>query len=442
MLQGSLGLLALAGLSGLAACASPAPRSASPRPPGLHPLAGGVARERLAVGGVANLPAVVAGMRAFGADLYRGTATVAANWTVSPLSIEVAFGMLRAGCRGSSAREVDSVFGFSPGSAPEGSPHAALNALTAHLVTTGPVGTAPHPPPPGTLAPAPIIAVANGLFVDTAFTAEVNHAFLHVLGSQYGASPTAVSFADPAAAVAINAWVARQTRDRIKKLFDHLDPSTVMVLANAVYLKAAWLNQFSEAASTNGAFTTPTGHRVGARLMRQQVESVPYAAGAGWQRVSLPYVGNELTMRVVVPTGHAADVASLAPALAAATEPALRDRPAMIDLTLPRWDTATNLPLLSALSKLGMADVFGPKADLTGIAPGLHVSDAIHRANITVDERGTEAAAVTGIAIDTSISAQPPIVVRADRPFAWAVVHEPTGAPVFIGHVTNPAVSR
>jgi serpin B len=93
---------------------------------------------------------------------------------------------------------------------------------------------------------------------------------------------------------------------------------------------------------------------------------------------------------------------------------------------------------VAALTKLGMADVFDGRADLTGIAAGLHVSDAIHRANVTVDERGTEAAAVTGIAVGTAGRTGSPIIMRADRPFAWAIVHEPTGTPVFVGHVSDP----
>ena len=440
MLQGALGLLASASLPSLAGCAS-SPTS-SPSAPGLHPLTAGLARRDVPLSSVANLAAVLAGMRTFSAELHRVSATVADNWTVSPLSIAVAFGMLRAGCRGATAREVDAVFGFPAGPAPQGSAHPALNALTAHLVTAGPVGTAASPTPSGKVAPDPIVAIANGLFVDQAFASRVNRQFMQTLAKQYGASPTAVSFADPASATAaINAWVARQTRDRIKKLFDSLDPSTVLVLANAVYLKAAWLNQFSRAMTTDGPFTTPTGRQVTAQLMRQQLDAVPYAAGDGWRRISLPYVGDELTMRVVVPTRPAADTASLATALAAATQPSIHDRRCWVDLTLPRWNTATGLPLVAALGKLGMADVFSPKADLGGIAAGLSVSDAIHRADITVDERGTEAAAVTGIAVAMAVRAGAPITMRADRPFAWAVVHEPTGTPIFTGHVTNPTTA-
>jgi serpin B len=165
---------------------------------------------------------------------------------------------------------------------------------------------------------------------------------------------------------------------------------------------------------------------------------VGYAAGDGWQRVSLPYAGGDLVMRIVVPTRPARDLAALASALALATQTGTPDPVRAVELTLPRWSTATTLPLKRTLAGLGMPDAFGGHADLAGIAPELFVSDAVHRANITVDEKGTEAAAVTGVAIAASSIGGAPVMVRADRPFAWAIVHGPTGTPMFTGHVVDP----
>ena len=375
--------------------------------------------------------------------MYRQAATTTANWTISPLSIDVAFGMLRAGARGGTAKQIDHVFGFPASSSPSGSPHAPLNALTARLTTDRPVPTTPPSPSPSPSAghdagqpPPPIVAIANGLFLDQSFAAQVEKAFLRVLAGQYGAGPDLVRFSDPSAAATINAWVERQTRGRITRLFDQLDPGTRLVLANAVYLKAAWQLPF-DGQTTVGAFTTGSGHQVHAHLMHQ-TSRFGYAAGDGWQRVSLPYAGGDLVMRIVVPTRPARDVATLGRALAAAVQSGPPDPIRAVYLTLPRWSTATSMSLVKQLSALGMASTFGSHADLSGIAPGLFVSDAIHRANITVDEKGTEAAAVTGIAIAVSGIAGPVATVRVDRPFAWAIVHEPTGTPMFTGHVVDP----
>ena len=91
-------------------------------------------------------------------------------------------------------------------------------------------------------------------------------------------------------------------------------------------------------------------------------------------------------------------------------------------------------PSLAKLREIGLTDL----TNFGGISgSGLSVSDAIHRANITVDEQGTEAAAVTGIAIAICGGCGPP-AVRADHPFAFAIVHRPTKTPLFIGHVADP----
>jgi serine protease inhibitor len=442
VLQGGLGLLALSGLPVLSACGSASPHPAATGTGAPRPLTVDLARADVPLNHI-DVAAVVAGMTRFGTDLYRTAATITANWTMSPLSIDAAFGMLRAGARGGTAKQIDHVFGYPAGSASAGSPHPMLNALTAQLTSNRPVPTTPSSSSPSSAGsgagqpPRPIVAIANGLFVDQSFQPHVQKAFLRILAGQYGASPELVSFSNPSATATINAWVDGQTRGRITKLFDHLDPSTLLVLANAVYLKAAWALPFEAGQTTTGAFTTGGGHQVRAQFMRQTC-GFGYAAGDGWQRVSLPYAGGELVMRIVVPTRPARDIATLARALAAAVQLNKPDQHRAVDLTLPRWNTATVLPLPAQLIKLGMPLTFGGHADLSGIAPGLSVSDAIHRANITVDEKGTEAAAVTGIAIAASAIAGASAVVRADRPFAWAIVHEPTGTPLFTGHVVDP----
>ena len=376
-------------------------------------------------------------MDAFGQHLHRVAAKVGENFTASPLSIAVAFGMLRAGARGSTGSQIDAVFGFPTGPAPQGSPHQALNALTASLVTDQPVPLGPAPTASGAYGPKPIVAMANALFVAESFRKAVAPAFVELLARDYGARTSVVNFTSGQAKKTIDAWVVTQTRGRIKKLFDSLDPDTLLVLANAVYLKAAWLDQFTSP-TTTADFTTTAGTMVPAKLMHQSLEAATYAETAQWQRITMPYVGGELSMRIVLPRAAVRSLAALTTLLPVATDRTAPDQRVIVDLSLPRWDTGTDLDLFKPLVSLGMPDAFSPGADFSGLAPGLQVTQAIHRANITVDEKGTEAAAVTGIGMGTSAVVGTPVVMRVDRPFVWAVVHEPTGAPVFVGHVVDP----
>lgn len=138
-------------------------------------------------------------------------------------------------------------------------------------------------------------------------------------------------------------------------------------------------------------------------------------------------------MQVIVPRGAHAPAELLSPGTLSRVQAELRSE--RVDLSMPRWDFATDLDLLPALRHLGLT----ARDDFSGMSPEqLTLAQAVHRANITVDEWGTEAAAVTGLAFIASAPVAPPIVVRADRPFAFAIVHRPTGAPLFIGHVADP----
>ncbi|MGH3990367.1 MAG: serpin family protein, partial [Pseudonocardiaceae bacterium] len=297
--------------------------------------------------------------------------------------------------------------------------------------------TAGAPPPrssPGaTRAPdvrpaPPVVAIANGLFVQDGLP--VTDGFLRTLASQYGAG--ARIFPPGQGAEQINAWVREQTAERIGRLFDQLDPATRLVLANAVYLKADWQTPFAKNPTTDATFTRADGTMAAVPMMRQQ-ESLRYASGQGWQAVELPYAGSELSMRVIVPQGALTPPEVLSPLTLAQVEALLRA--AQVELFLPRWDFATGLDLLPALNTLGLTAL----DDFSGMSQErLALDQAVHRANITVDEWGTEAAAVTGLAFTVSAPPEPQVVVRADRPFAFTIVHQPTGAPLFIGHVADP----
>ncbi|MGH3947041.1 MAG: serpin family protein [Pseudonocardiaceae bacterium] len=386
-------------------------------------LAQGVSRE---VPRQAPVEQIVAGLTRFGHDLYTVAAAPASNTVISPLSVGYAFGMARAGAAGQTASQLDQVFGF-----PASGPHAAFNDLDRQIVTAG--APPPRSSPGATRAPdvrpaPPVVAIANGLFVQDGLP--VTDGFLRTLASQYGAG--ARIFPPGQGAEQINAWVREQTAERIGRLFDQLDPATRLVLANAVYLKADWQTPFAKNPTTDATFTRADGTMAAVPMMRQQ-ESLRYASGQGWQAVELPYAGSELSMRVIVPQGALTPPEVLSPLTLAQVEALLRA--AQVELFLPRWDFATGLDLLPALNTLGLTAL----DDFSGMSQErLALDQAVHRANITVDEWGTEAAAVTGLAFTVSAPPEPQVVVRADRPFAFTIVHQPTGAPLFIGHVADP----
>jgi serpin B len=147
----------------------------------------------------------------------------------------------------------------------------------------------------------------------------------------------------------------------------------------------------------------------------------------------LPYSGGELAMRVLVPDDLTALEQRLDTLEWDRIETAMTS--GIVDLSLPKWDIDTSIDLSDPLPELGIEI---PGGDYSGIAPGLFLGQAVHGANITVDEHGTEAAAGTGLGFEESGPPPPDATIRADRPFLYAIVHQPTGLILFIGHVTDP----
>lgn len=377
-----------------------------------------------------SLAPAVQAITTFGYKLYQASSATGENAVLSPLSIATAFGMARAGAVGATAAEIDQVLGF-----PADGPHAVFNKLIRAVDTTP--GALPRTAPNATRTPgqpaAPIVSIANGLFVQDGFP--LKDAFTQTLGTQYAAQVRAVDFGAPSASQAIDAWVREQTAERIKKLFDHLDPATKVVLANAVYLKADWKIPFAEHPTQDAPFMRADGTTVPVPMMQQQGQ-LRYATGDGWQAVELPYAGDELAMWILVPTGTTTPTGLLAPATLSTVATSLR--PGRVDLSIPRWDFGTSLDLVEQLTKLGMRTASGPGADFSAMADGVFLGQAVHRANITVDEWGTEAAAVTGLMFPTSGALSAEVTIRADHPFALAIIHTPTKTPLFIGHVADP----
>ncbi|WP_149362020.1 serpin family protein [Lolliginicoccus suaedae] len=352
-----------------------------------------------------------------------------ANTVYSPLSIATAFAMLRAGAGGTTAEQLDTVFGY-PGTTP-------AQAYGDLLDTIGTTSEPPEPTDPGATRgsddpPAPtVVALAQGLFVQEGL--DLGDEFTDTLSDQFGAQPEQVDFASSDAVQVLNDWASDNTAGRITEMFDRLDPATVAVLANATYMKAEWQVQFSENETRDEPFTRPGGATVTTPMMNKQNLRVRHIEAPGWTAIALPYRGDELVMWIALdPTDEAAAPPAVTEAMLAELARGGTERSAQV--AVPRFRIDTSTGLLDTLARLGLTDLGG----LDDIAPGFTLSDAIHRATITVDEAGTEAAAVTGLAGVTSMPPQSQITFRADQAFSFVLMHQPTGMPLFAGTTTDP----
>jgi serpin B len=362
------------------------------------------------------------------AELARGTDSAL---VFSPASIALALAMARTGARGETASQMDTVLGGI------GSDAAAqsLNALDQALATRSGTFKA-HDGESYDL----LLSIANAPFAQN--DTHWQQAFLDALASRYGAGVRLVDFKTDTegARKQINAWVDQETRKRIPELLAPglLDPLVRLVLVNAIYLKAPWLTPFAAEATRDGTFHRLDG--TSAKLpMMALTEDLPYAAGDGWQAVELPYVGGSLALDIFVPDDFRAFEVSAATLVPAATR-ALTQR--HIDLTMPRFKAETKVDLVQLLKSMGMPLAFDPeRADFSGMTTEeqLYISNVVHQANISVDEKGTEAAAATAVVMRTTAMPAEPVKLVVDRPFFFVLRDLATGADLFVGHIVDPS---
>jgi len=378
--------------------------------------------------------AAAAGINALGLDMLRVLAAQEPNTVISPASIAIALGMARAGANGQTAAEMDTV--MRGVGAPDNA--AWLNALDQALASrSGSFEDSSGETRDVTLR------IANAPFSQRGMPLE--EAYLTALAEAYGAGVRLVDYIGDAdgSRRLINAWVDEQTEHRIEELLpaDSVNELTRLILVNAIYLKAPWRIPFAEEATADRTFIRADGSRVDVPMMSAG-HQMEFASGAGWQAVNLPYVGDKLSMLLILPDDPSAFLETLDASQLDAIVAGL-DGSRVVELSLPKFGIETQAELGDLLSALGMPTAFDENAaDFSGIttAERLHISAVIHQANIDVDEAGTEAAAAT--AVIGSVTGGPPpekVELRFDRPFLFALRDIETGAVLFLGAVGDPS---
>jgi serpin B len=386
-------------------------------------------------------------------DLHRQLATDGENLCVSPYSIESALAMTFAGADGQTRTELARVLHFpNDGGAVPASFASLQHSLEDMSKKT--VTIAERLKETGGSSEPIALAIANRLFAQKGY--EFRDSFLALVKQNFGAAFEPLDFVADASGAThhINQWVAGQTRDRIRDLIPAgaLNETTRLVLANAIYLKAPWADPFPEGGTKQEPFHIRGNTPVDVPMMRQENKHFGYAKREGFTAVSLPYFGEELQFLVLVPdkvNGLSALEAKLtAEMLAQCAKLEERD----VDLHLPKFKfEPPTIALAEKFEALGMKTAFNHpagSANFDRIAPRkpddyLYISQVFHKTFIAVDEKGTEAAAATAVAMMAASALRPntpppPIEVKVDRPFLYAIQHIPSGVCLFLGRVTDP----
>jgi serpin B len=351
----------------------------------------------------------------------------AGNVALSPASIATALTITWGGAKGDTATQMQKVLGLA------GEPDILLSRW----------GNLYKSLQSDTLKMANRIYGEKSFGIDTTYFTIVRHAFdVWIEPIDFAADPDG-------SRTKINTWVADETKQRIKDLLPphSIDSQTRLVIVNAIYFLADWAHPF------NASRTQPRDFFVDGKTAKPvptmtQANAFMYASGEGAALVELPYKDKRTSMYVLVP-----DARDGLPAIEAKLEPtmkALQQKLAMqrITLSLPRFtiDPPSAIDLAKVLQTLGIVDAFSQaKADFSNIAKPKTAADKIfisavfHKAFVKVDEKGTEAAAATAIAMPRGGPPPKATELVVDHPFLFVIVDKASGLILFMGRVTDPA---
>lgn len=358
---------------------------------------------------------------AFGADLHCKLAVGGGNVVFSPASVAAALTMALAGARGETAAELANVLRLD---GPE-SAAAALGELSG--IRSGDDLTLRAP---------------NTMWLDSALS--VREEYQRQLAGSVGVERCDFRGAPDAARESINAAVADATAGKITGLIQRgvIDSTTRLVLVNAIYMNALWTHQFPVENTKDLPFYPERMPATAVPSMRLQA-ALAYHRGDGCQSVLLPYRGGTLAMAVLLPDGPLSEFAEPARVSGALSGLLATGTECQVELTLPRFRTEAAFRLEDTLRSLGVRQAFADEADFSGIsAEWLAISAVVHKAWIDVGEKGTEAAAATGVVMrNLAIVRKPDPDVRlvVDRPFLFAIADTQTGLPLFLGQFARPA---
>jgi serpin B len=371
---------------------------------------------------------LVQGNTTFALDMYHQVRAREGNIFFSPYSISTAFAMTYTGARSTTAEQMAEVlhFSFDPCQL-----HPAFHELQTHFNTLQ--ESRPFR-----------LNITNALWIQKDYA--LLQEFKDLNQKYYGANLFNLNFkGDPEGSrLKINDWVEDKTEGKIKDLLPGgvIKTLTRLVLTNTIYFKAEWEHTFNADKTEEQDFWISAEDKIKVRMMTQKAP-LGYWENETLQVLEIPYVQRDLSMIVCLPRKRDGlpDLESklTTETLQEWTSGLERQH---VNIFFPKFTTTQNLNLKEILLALGMVDAFTDAADFSGMESKkeLHITDALHKAFIDVDEKGTEAAAATAVVMGIT-SIRPPEVVpefRADHPFLFLIRDNRTESILFMGRLTQP----
>ena len=416
-------------LIGLSACAPTAPAETVQATGSV--LLSEKQREQLPEVAPSDISSLTEGNSVFAFNLYKLLSKEEGNLFYSPYSISAALAMTYAGARGDTEKQMADTLQFYLS---QNQLHPAFNSLDQELASRGEGAQ-------GKDGEGFRLNIVNAIWGQKDYTFLTS--FLDTLAESYGAGLRILDFISETepSRIAINDWVSDETEGRIEDLIPQgaISQMTRLVLTNAIYFNAAWQYPFEEDATSPGVFYLLNGAEVTVPMMKQQ-ESFSYTEGDNYQAVELPYDGQELSMVILLPDSGQFEAFEKAIEYQYVKDIMEDLERREVRLTMPKFEFDSSFGLKKTLAEMGMPTAFSAGADFSGMTGNkdLFISDVIHKAFVSVDEAGTEAAAATAVIMELTAMPEMPVEVTLNRPFIFVIRDIETGAILFVGRVMNP----
>jgi serpin B len=383
-----------------------------------------------------DMSTLVEGNTAFALDLYRFLTNEKQdeNRFFSPYSISLCFAMAYGGARNNTKTQMEEVFHYTLG---QDYLHSAFNGLALDLASR-------EQDFDGDGQEDFKLNVANSMWgqKDYEFLTE----YLDLLAENYGAGIRLVDLQNEpdSSCKVINDWVSENTEGLIDSIIEPSDLNvySLFVLVNAIYFKAKWMDEFSEEGTHDDVFYTPQGE-VTVPMMNQWCY-VNYSEGENYQAAELLYLGGDFGMLILLPSEGSFEECESSLTTEQIDQIIADFESQEVVLKLPKFDCRPDeINLKDVLSQMGMTDAFiWPGADFSGMDGTLliYLEWARHKAFVSVDEHGTEAAAATAIGGGAGgYPETPEIEFIVNRPFIFLIRDRVTGTILFMGRILDPS---
>ena len=359
----------------------------------------------------------------FAFNLFREVQDGVKSQIVSPVSITYALGMLNNGATGETLAQINGVLGFADTGAD------GINAFCYKMLQRA-----------ATLDPLTKVLIANTIYLNKPYILQAE--FVQRAKTFYNADPETRDFKDGKTRDVINKWGSDHTEGMIEEVLKEgdFDDNAVSYLLNAIYFKGSWAKKFDKALTQKERFdhAGETLELTYAQMMHQ-TDQFEYGETDDCQALRLPYGNGSFLMTVLLPKGKTNALPKV-PTAGEWQQLNLQMGYREVDVSLPRFETETDIDLKPIMQELGMPDAFDvKKADFSRFcnAP-VYISLMKQVAKVKLDEKGTEAAAVTVIGTALSSALRPDYVTFcANHPFLYVISEQQTGAVLFIGQYTG-----